>query len=75
MSIYESFGRLQERYDAECEVHRRTIGVLADLKAGRISLDQLEVDPVACNWKVTLDVVPEKEPCTPCLAVNGQDAE
>lgn len=50
-NIYESYGRLQERHEQECEGHRRTVGILADLKAGRLRIDQVEVDVERFSWK------------------------
>lgn len=43
MNIYETYGRLAEAYEIECEAHRQTVGVLRALKNGELSLDSLAV--------------------------------
>lgn len=53
----EQQGLTQALLETEQEAHRKTVGVLADIKAGRISLDRLEVEghgwtvkpPVKCQ--------------------------
>lgn len=50
MTIHELYGKLAEAYEIEATAHRRTLSVLADVKAGRITLDRLEAD--GSNWKV-----------------------
>lgn len=44
MNIYEQYGRLQEKYDIECEKHIQTIAVLRALKTGQLTLDMVTVN-------------------------------
>jgi len=43
MNIYENFGRLMEQYEAECESHIQTVGVLRALTTGELKLEALTV--------------------------------
>lgn len=58
VSIYERFGRLQEKYESEYEQHLQTIDVLGKLKRGEIDLSQIEVTDT--SWIVVPK--PEKPP-------------
>ncbi len=42
-NIYETYGRLVEAYQTECEAHQQTVGVLRALKNGEITLESLTV--------------------------------
>ena len=43
MNIYEKYGRLAEQLQSEQERHADTVKVIADLKMGRLRLDQVDV--------------------------------
>ena len=55
MNIYEKFGRVSEQLETEQQNHRDTVMVLADLKAGRLRLDQVDVDEANMSWAVHKD--------------------
>ena len=50
MTIYEMYGRLMEERQTEHEAHLRTIGVLRDLKEGRLALERVHVTET--GWKI-----------------------
>lgn len=52
MDIYERYGRLQERYEAECEAHVQTVGLLRALTQGALSLDCVSVTDEN-RWTIT----------------------
>ena len=49
--IYAMYGRLMEERQAEHEAHLRTIDLLAQLKAGRVMLEQVEI--TGDGWRVS----------------------
>lgn len=64
MNIYELYGRAVEKFEEEAAGHRNTVKILADLKAKRLRLDQLEVDESDHSWKA----FPGREPPQPEIA-------
>jgi hypothetical protein len=58
MDIYERFGRLVEDYQNELAEHVKTVGVLRALKAGEISLEQIEIN--GDSWSLTVKPDAEK---------------
>lgn len=59
----EQQGLTQALLDTEREAHQKTVGVLADVKAGRITLDRLEVEGFSWTVKPPLPVQ-QVEPIT-----------
>ena len=50
MTIYELYGRLMEERQIEHEAHLKTIDLLARIKAGKVSIDQVVLTPD--SWRV-----------------------
>ena len=50
MTIYEMYGRLMEERQQEHEAHMKTIDLLARIKAGRVSIEQVVLTPD--SWRV-----------------------
>ena len=62
MNIYEQLGRAVDQLEIERQNHRNTVKVLADLKAGRLRLDQVEVDERSLSWQTFPDRAPPEAP-------------
>lgn len=59
-SIYERFGRLQEKYEAEIEAHHATIRLIQRLQSCEIALEQVVIGHNA-DGTVSWHVMPKPE--------------
>jgi len=50
--IHEQFGLLYEQHGTLLNGHTATIAMLTDLKAGKIKLDDVEIDENGQGWKI-----------------------
>lgn len=82
MNIFEKYGRLADQFQAEQERHADTVQVVADLKTGRLRLDQVDVSFVqnadgstSTNWATFPDRQPPAPPAPPSLTIAPQSEE
>ncbi len=52
-NIYETYGRLAERYEQELEAHRATVALLLQVKADPRLLDRLTIN--GDHWELTAE--------------------
>lgn len=50
MGIHEMYGRLMEERQQEHEAHLRTIALLAEIKAGRVAPQRIEITGGGTGW-------------------------